>query len=241
VQNNTTVGGGGGIALAGDAIARFDIRRSSIINNESTDTVANGGGGIFNGHGALFIENSTISGNQARNNGGGVLSTLTTGGFTINASTIANNIAGSAGSGTADGGGLRFESGVSSSLRGNIFVGNRVGGSAGTLNDCSRTGSAGTLATSANLVRSAGTCAFSGVGDVISTDARANPLLVIDGTLPVHVPYVRSPAIDGIPGGCPDNDQLGVARPQDGNNDGSSICDFGAVEIQRLSFGDFEE
>lgn len=30
---------------------------------------------------------------------------------------------------------------------------------------------------------------------------------------------------------CPDVDQRGVTRPQDGNDDGSAICDIGTYEV----------
>ncbi|HEX2995420.1 MAG TPA: choice-of-anchor Q domain-containing protein, partial [Anaerolineales bacterium] len=41
-----------------------------------------------------------------------------------------------------------------------------------------------------------------------------------------------SSAIDtGTNTGCPDTDQHGVTRPQDGNDDGSAICDIGAYEV----------
>lgn len=41
----------------------------------------------------------------------------------------------------------------------------------------------------------------------------------------------NSPAIDaGATKGCPSTDQRGIARPQDGDNDGTPVCDIGAFE-----------
>jgi CSLREA domain-containing protein len=40
-----------------------------------------------------------------------------------------------------------------------------------------------------------------------------------------------SPAIDAAIGDCPDHDQRGASRPQDGNGDQVAICDLGAYEL----------
>ena len=40
-----------------------------------------------------------------------------------------------------------------------------------------------------------------------------------------------SPAIDAGIGDCIDQDQRGIARPQDGNGDGVALCDLGAFEV----------
>jgi hypothetical protein len=38
-------------------------------------------------------------------------------------------------------------------------------------------------------------------------------------------------AVDSAIGDCPDHDQRGVTRPQDGNDDGVAVCDLGAYEV----------
>ena len=42
-----------------------------------------------------------------------------------------------------------------------------------------------------------------------------------------------SPAIDAADAAaCPATDQRGVARPQDGDDDGEALCDIGAFELE---------
>ena len=46
-----------------------------------------------------------------------------------------------------------------------------------------------------------------------------------------------SQAIDSAnPAACPDSDQRGVSRPEDGDGDGSAICDRGSVEVVLEAF-----
>ena len=46
-----------------------------------------------------------------------------------------------------------------------------------------------------------------------------------------HALLPGSPAIDAAIGDCPDHDQRGAPRPQDGNDDGVAVCDLGAFEL----------
>jgi len=50
--------------------------------------------------------------------------------------------------------------------------------------------------------------------------------------IPVVRPFADSALVDaGSDPACPDADARGIARPQDGNRDGDSACDIGAVEL----------
>lgn len=54
----------------------------------------------------------------------------------------------------------------------------------------------------------------------------------------IFEPQPGSPAIDeGSNATCLPVDQRGVKRPQDGNGNGTSICDIGAVEARPQSSG----
>ena len=55
------------------------------------------------------------------------------------------------------------------------------------------------------------------------------------GPTQTHALPPGSSAVDAITDGTcppPDTDQRGVERPQDGNNDGATICDIGAYELE---------
>lgn len=65
-----------------------------------------------------------------------------------------------------------------------------------------------------------------------------DPLLIgpLAGLAYGMVPAPNSPAIDvGDDAACPAVDIRGVARPVDGNGDGTAVCDMGAFEVSPLS------
>jgi len=87
-----------------------------------------------------------------------------------------------------------------------------------------------------NVVSDAGAGAFTQLTDKISI----NPLLLAladnGGKTLTYALAPTSPAVDaglnsGTLGSCPAFDQRGEIRPQDGDGNGSVICDAGAVEI----------
>jgi hypothetical protein len=69
--------------------------------------------------------------------------------------------------------------------------------------------------------------------DRVASDALLLPAANNGGGLLTMKPRPNSPLIDnGSAQECPDLDARGVARPQDGNDDGSSQCDIGAFEFR---------
>ena len=161
-----------------------------------------------------FIVASTISGNSAEVNGGGVLSRVT---VDIVNSTITGNTA------QTEGGGVSyFGPRAAAGGRDGIILSNTIiaGNSALVSQECS------------GLIRSLGhnlsgddTCKLNQPTDLSTTNPLLGPLQNNGGPTDTHALLPGSPAIDaGDDATCPDADQRGIFRPQ------GLACDMGAVE-----------
>ena len=184
-----------------------------LVDSSVTDSRADSGGGITNaGTGVLTLVNVTITGNTATRLGGGVENL---GVATLANVTIARNSAPSAG-------GLFTTQSIR--LNNTIVALN-------TPQDClAGAGVTVEAAQSGNNLESGSSCGFTAPGGLMNRDPLLGAL-ASDGTLPL---LPGSPAIDAgdsTPANCPRHDQRGVARPQDGNGDGTAACDIGAYEV----------
>lgn len=230
VAGNSAASDGGGLSFGGDANTRVDVAYSTISGNTSTSTFSGGGGGLHSTANTV-IYNSTFSGNSARNNGGGVLSTTASGRMNLIQVTLFGNRADSDGANGGNGGGLRIE-GNFAEVRGTAFAAN-VAGTGSTASDCDKPPQLTNVTFASNHLEAASSsCGFGpATGDVLGQAALLLPLGDHSGVGETHVPDDGSPLIDSAtPAVCLGNDQRRIGRPQDGDNDGTPACDKGAVE-----------
>ncbi len=159
------------------------------------------GAGIYASMGDLSVVNSTFSGNKVNGNGGALYSENSE--VSVVHATIAYNEA-------LNGGGIYARSSDVLTMRNSIVMGS-VGG------DCI----GGLLHGSGNLIED-GACMPRVSGD---------PMIVgVAGTPGHYLLAANSPAIDRAdPKFCPENDQIGTARPQ------GETCDISAIEALNSS------
>ena len=179
-------------------------------------------GGIANYGQTLTMTNSTISGNTADSFGGGIANAFNAT-LTMTNSTITWNTA-------REGGGImNFEGPIS--LKNSINAENTASSSGP---DCS--GDHTSLGY--NLIGDGNGCEFQAatadqVGDGANPiDPVLGPLLGNGGPTFTHALLPGSPAMDaGDDAACPPADQRRVARPVDGDGNGVATCDIGAFEF----------
>ena len=232
--NEATTGEGGGISIEGSSIVT--LGNVTI----SSNTAASSGGGIYNNGNSMFITNSTINGNGPVTNGGGIYNSNTSATFTnvtisdntanvgggiSNASstlvltnvTIYNNKGGISGRDIYNSGSVTFK---------NTIVANNLGSG----NSCGNSG--GTFTSLGYNLDSGSTCGFDQAGDLTDTDPLLGPLYDNGGATKTHALLLNSPAIDnGTESGRPSTGQRGFSRSQDGDGDGTVMCDMGAFEV----------
>lgn len=222
---------GGGLYLWGPAT----IRNSSIYSNTGqyggginttqpltlTDSVlyANtatiDGGGLavtINSGGSATVQNSTISGNQAANYGGGVyVGGAGTQLFLQHVTVVHNQI-----SSTNSTAGV-FASAASVTLRNSLIAHNT-----GTLQCNANTA---TFTSDGNNLASDDSCGLTQPGDLPNANPQLGPLQDNGGETLTHALLIGSPAVDAANGAhCLPADQRGMARPA------GAACDIGAYE-----------
>jgi len=188
-NNQTLAGNGGGLHVTGSATLNSVTLSANISSgNGGGATVASGGDAT------LTVTNSTFSGNEATDVGGGIAAIS---GSTVDLThvTIAQNTASS-------GGGINAPTNTVVSAQGSIVSGN-------TGADC-----AGTVASADHNLDSDGSCAFAEATDLSAVDPLLQPLDSNGGPTQTHALPAASPAVNAAePNAAPARDQRGVLRP----------------------------
>lgn len=248
---NGSAASGGGIAMYAGVLESKTVH---LIDSTITGNSATSGGGIYSGayrfgDTAVYVTNSTLSGNMASDYGGGIYNAGYAQVYVTN-STLSGNSASSGGGIANAGGGVVIANGTlsdnSASQGGGIYNvwyneapygGYRYFGVTHSLvanspsgGDCVNDVDAGFGDNGYNLVED-GTCISASTSS--SGDPVLGPLQDNGGPTWTHALLPGSPAIDTGGEICPDTDQRGVSRPQDGDEDGVARCDIGAFEMAR--------
>jgi hypothetical protein len=227
IDGNTALNGGGG-GISNNFYNGFggtlQVTDSTLSNNSTSSANPNRapGGGLFN-TGNADLRNVTISGNTTApdRSGGGIFNCAANcgsseGGLDLLNVTIAFNSA-------VFGGGVSNSASAFASLTNVLLAGNGGG-------NC-----AGALASGSHNLSDDFSCAgsFTDSGDQNGAAANLGVLAELGGPTMTHALLPGSAAIDaGYDPGCPDADQRGVDRPQDGDGNASAICDIGAFEVE---------
>lgn len=214
----------GGGGIYVDAFIRAEVIGSTLSGN-----VAQREGGGLGTTGNVLVENSTVSGNSAWNHGGGLYAAdRDAPGLRVRFTTVAFNTADFNADGTGDGGGI-FASNATAVVEGSILAKNTDANSGASFaSDCAAGGSdPRTRTITGSVVEVTAGCGGFAIATTTVADPLLAPLAVAPGaTTATHAIGTGSPAIDRAAGlpSCPATDQRGLARPQ------GAACDAGAFE-----------
>jgi CSLREA domain-containing protein len=209
--SDNTAGGGPGGGLFSVTTGTVTVEGTTFARNSATSAGAGFGGGMFNAPGsATTVRNCTFSANQATMDGAGLYTAVAT---TVVNATFAGNV------------GSPMRSQLYAAVPGTVLTSTIL---TGTTASCAGS----PVASGGNNIDADGSCALAATGDRTGIDPLLGPLADNGGPTATHALLPGSPAIDaGNAAACPATDQRGVARPTDGDGDGTAACDVGAFEF----------
>lgn len=228
---------GGGLTLGpttagGDTT--IEIIGSTIAGNQSPSSFSGGGG--IKSTARLRLVNSTVVGNTTGYHGGGLYLTGT-GNVVLNNATVAGNAAAMSSGSSANGAGLRIDSGSRVAVRNSVIADN-TRTAAALPDDCSGSGTATTIDYSA--LEAGGGCAFVGAANLTGVDPELAATLASNGGVTrTLLPASTSPVRDAAdPAGCLDHRAQPLTTDQRGSGFPRTLgarCDMGAVELAASS------
>ncbi len=214
IANNTGATLGGGLIVYMNGVTVLD--GVTLSGNQAA-----AGAGLYSPQGMITATNLTVSGNTASNNYGGIYVTGATTSLFLHNSTIAYNTrTNTAGTGFN---GVMIGDNAAASLVNTILAYNQS-------RNCAS--SAPPTSLGYNL-SSDFNCGLTQTGDQQGVDPLLSTLGNYGGAVQTHALRAGSPAIDaGDNTRCPATDARNIARPYDGDGNGSAVCDIGAVEAR---------
>ncbi len=214
LADNSAGSFGGGITVIMNGATVLD--RVTLSGNQAAS-----GAALFSQQGAITVTNTTVSGNNATNNYGGIYVSGSETSLFLQNSTIAYNTrTNTAGNGFN---GLMTGSDAVASLVNTLLAYNQE-------DNCSSFSPPTSLG---HNLSDDFTCGLTQSGDQPGVDPLLGDLADNSGFVQTHALLPGSPAIDaGDDAQCPLTDARGIARPYDGDGDAVADCDIGAVEAQ---------
>ena len=202
-------GTGAGAFLTG---AMASVEGCLFAGNDAQGGSATGGGLRFSAGGTTPITNCTFSGNTSGLTGGGLSAGSPS---TLTNCTFGDNLAGESGGNLYN----VAPTIITNTVFAAALAGQNCGGPA------PRTSGGGNISSDSS-------CGLAGTGDLVDTDPLLGLLANNGGPMATRELLTGSPAVDfGVPGACPALDQRNLARPVDGDGDGTAVCDSGAFEV----------